>query len=161
MSVPRNTAFTARFRRDIRQCGRPIGSLIMTEQQADAGQQADDSAEDVPEQMRVRREKYDRLIGDPQRAPFPVGVERTATLAEVRARYPDLAAGTETGDALGVTGRVIFIRNTGKLCFAMLREGDAELQVMLSLDRVGAESLSAWKSDVDLGDLVFVHGEVI
>ena len=43
----------------------------------------------------------------------------------------------------------------------MLREGDAELQVMLSLDRVGAESLAAWKADVDLGDLVFVHGEVI
>jgi lysyl-tRNA synthetase class 2 len=43
----------------------------------------------------------------------------------------------------------------------MLREGDAELQVMISLDRVGADSLAAWKSDVDLGDLVFVHGEVI
>ena len=56
---------------------------------------------------------------------------------------------------------MIFVRNTGKLCFAMLREGDAELQIMLSLDRVGAESLAAWKADVDLGDLVFVHGEVI
>src|SRR5581483_11494966 len=73
----------------------------------------------------------------------------------------DLAAGTETGEQVGVTGRVIFVRNTGKLCFAMLREGEAELQVMLSLDRVGAESLAAWKSDVDLGDLVFVAGEVI
>jgi lysyl-tRNA synthetase class 2 len=55
----------------------------------------------------------------------------------------------------------MFLRNTGKLCFAVLREGDAELQAMISLDRVGAESLAAWKSDVDLGDLVFVHGEVI
>jgi lysyl-tRNA synthetase class 2 len=125
------------------------------------GEQADDAAEDLPEQMRVRREKYDRLITDPQRAPFPVGVARTSSLAEVRTKYPDLAAGTETGDALGVTGRVIFIRNTGKLCFAMLREGDAELQVMLSLDRVGEQSLAAWKADVDLGDLVYVHGEVI
>ncbi|MFN2560677.1 MAG: lysine--tRNA ligase [Jatrophihabitans sp.] len=111
--------------------------------------------------MRVRREKYDRLVTDPQRAPFPVGVPRTSTLTEVRSRYPELSAGTETGDAVGITGRVIFIRNTGKLCFAMLREGDAELQVMLSLDRVGEESLANWKSDVDLGDLVFVSGEVI
>ncbi|MDT4944437.1 MAG: lysyl-tRNA synthetase, class, partial [Pseudonocardiales bacterium] len=60
-----------------------------------------------------------------------------------------------------VTGRVIFVRNTGKLCFATLREGGVELQVMLSLDRVGAESLAAWKAGADLGDLVFVHGEVI
>jgi lysyl-tRNA synthetase, class II len=117
--------------------------------------------DDLPEQLRIRREKYDRLMSDPQRAPFPVGVARTASLAEVRAKYPDLAPGTETGDSVGVTGRVIFVRNTGKLCFAMLREGAAELQVMLSLDRVGADSLVAWKSDVDLGDLVFVQGEVI
>jgi lysyl-tRNA synthetase class 2 len=56
---------------------------------------------------------------------------------------------------------VIFVRNTGKLCFATLREGGVELQAMLSLDRVGADRLAAWKADVDLGDLVFVHGEVI
>jgi lysyl-tRNA synthetase class 2 len=117
--------------------------------------------EDLPQQLRVRREKYDRLIGDPARAPFPVGVARTASLREIRDRYPDLPPGAETGDLVGVTGRVIFIRNTGKLSFAMLREGDAELQVMLSLDRVGDESLAAWKTDVDLGDLVYVHGEVI
>jgi lysyl-tRNA synthetase class 2 len=120
-----------------------------------------DETTDLPEQMRVRREKYDRLMADAQRAPFPVSVPRTASLTDIRAKYPELAAGTETGDLVGVTGRVIFMRNTGKLCFAMLREGDAELQVMLSLDRVGADQLSSWKSDVDLGDLVFVHGEVI
>jgi lysyl-tRNA synthetase class 2 len=88
-------------------------------------------------------------------------VARTTSLAGLRAAYPELAAGDETGDDAGVTGRVIFIRNTGKLCFAMLREGEAQLQVMISQDGVGAESLAAWKSDVDLGDLVFVHGQVI
>src|SRR6478609_10836725 len=100
-------------------------------------------------------------MADPQRAPWPVGVPRTASLADVRAAYPDLAPDAATGMQVGVTGRVIFVRNTGKLCFARLREGDAELQAMLSLDRVGADSLAAWKADVDLGDLVFVHGEVI
>ena len=65
-----------------------------------------------------------------------------------------------TGEKVGVTGRVIFFRNTGKLCFATLREGDAELQVMLSRDRVGEESLAAWKADIDLGDHVLVTGEV-
>lgn len=117
--------------------------------------------DDLPEQLGVRRAKYDRLIDDPDRAPFPVSVARTSTLAAVRAAHPDLAAGVETGEVVGITGRVIFVRNTGKLCFAMLREGEAELQVMLSLDRVGADALADWKADVDLGDLVFVRGEVI
>lgn len=117
--------------------------------------------DDLPEQLRIRRAKYDRLISNPASAPFPVGVARTHSLAEIRGAYPELAAGTETGQRAGVTGRVIFVRNSGKLCFAMLREGGAELQIMLSLDRVGADSLAAWKSDVDLGDLLFVGGEVI
>lgn len=124
----------------------------------------DETVDDLPEQLRVRRAKYDRLVAEqsgPADGPFPVGVARTHSLAQVRAAYPDLAAGTESGDQVGISGRVIFARNTGKLCFAMLREDGVELQVMISLDRVGAQSLAAWKADVDLGDIVFVHGEVI
>ena len=48
---------------------------------------------------------------------------RTHTLAEVRAAYPDLEAGDETGDVVAVSGRVVFVRNTGKLCFATLQDG--------------------------------------
>ncbi len=121
----------------------------------------DEYDDELPEQMRVRRAKYDRLIDDPERAPFPVNVARTHSLSEIRAAYPELEAGTETDDEVGVTGRVIFVRNTGKLCFATLREGPVELQVMLSRDEIGEQALSDWKADVDLGDLVFVAGRVI
>jgi lysyl-tRNA synthetase class 2 len=122
-----------------------------------------DSAEpddQLPEQMRVRREKYDRLSAS-ARPPFPVTVARTASLAQVRAAHPELNPGAETDDEVGVTGRVIFIRNSGKLCFATLREDGVELQVMLSAAEVGVDSLAAWKADVDLGDIVFAHGRVI
>ena len=57
---------------------------------------------------------------------------------------------------------MIFQRNTGKLCFARLREGDgSEIQVMLSLADVGEESLAEYKSLVDIGDLLAVRGEVV
>jgi lysyl-tRNA synthetase class 2 len=121
----------------------------------------DESEDDLPEQLRIRREKYDRLIAKSEAAPYPISVARTHSLAAVREAYPELEPDVSTGDTVGVTGRVIFVRNTGKLCFATLREADVELQVMLSLDKVGEESLAAWKADVDLGDLVFVRGEVI
>jgi lysyl-tRNA synthetase class 2 len=117
------------------------------------------SDEELPEQLRVRRAKLDRLR-DAGVDPYPVAVPRTSSLADVRAAHPDLEPDILTGERVGVTGRVIFFRNTGKLCFATLREGDAELQVMLSRDRVGEEALAAWKADVDLGDHVFVEGEV-
>src|SRR3712207_8052963 len=109
--------------------------------------------------MRVRRAKLDRLR-ESGIDPYPVTVGRTTNLAEVRAAHPDLEPDTMTGEQVGVTGRVIFSRNTGKLCFATLREGDTELQVMLSRDRVGEEALAAWKADVDVGDHVLVTGEV-
>ena len=101
-------------------------------------------------------------MADPRPRPVPGRRWPARTsLAQIRAAYPDLAADTATGERVGVTGRVIFVRNTGKLCFATLREGGVELQAMLSPDKVGAESLAAWKADVDLGDQVFVAGEVI
>ncbi len=117
-------------------------------------------ADDLPEQMRVRREKLDRLR-DLGIEPYPAGFPRTATNAEVRAAHPDLAPDTATGHRVGVVGRVVLSRNGGKLCFATIRDGSGELQVMLSLDKLGAESLGQWKALVDLGDHVGVEGEVI
>ena len=115
----------------------------------------------LPEQFQIRRDKRARLLAE-GRDPYPVAVQRTHTLAEVRAAHPDLAVDSATDDIVGVAGRVIFARNSGKLCFATLQDGDgANLQVMISLDKVGAEALDAWKADVDLGDIVYVHGNVI
>lgn len=117
--------------------------------------------DDTPEQIRIRREKRERILAEGKDA-YPVVVPRTHTLSQVREAHPDLEPDTATGDIVGVVGRVMFMRNTGKLCFATLQDGDGtQLQVMVSLAGVGEESLAEWKALVDLGDYVFVHGEVI
>ena len=121
--------------------------------------QPDDNL-DLPEQMRVRREKYDRLVAAGVE-PYPLGFPRTATAAELRERFPDLEPDTATTEHVGVAGRVVLNRTGGKLCFATLRDGSGEIQVMLSLDRLGEAALDAWKGDVDLGDHVGVEGEVV
>lgn len=116
---------------------------------------------ELPEQLRIRREKRERILQSGQEA-YPVSVPRTKSLAAIRAKYEGLAIDVATGDIESVAGRIIFKRDTGKLAFANLREGDGtELQVMLSLDKVGQALLDAWKSDIDLGDIVSVTGEVI
>ncbi|MEX0580385.1 MAG: lysine--tRNA ligase [Mycobacterium sp.] len=133
----------------------------MSDADAPAGQPEHQAADDLPEQFRIRQGKRQRLL-DEGREAYPVAVPRTHSLAQVRAAYPDLPADATTGEHVGVTGRVVFARNSGKLCFATLQEGEgAQLQAMISLAGVGAEGLESWKSDVDLGDIVFVHGEVI
>jgi lysyl-tRNA synthetase class 2 len=55
----------------------------------------------------------------------------------------------------------MLVRNGGKLCFATIRDGSGDLQIMLSLAKVGQEQLDFWKREVDLGDHVGVEGEVI
>ena len=116
--------------------------------------------DDLPEQVRIRRDKYDRLVaaGTP---PYPRGYPRTASLASVRATHGDLDVDSASGQVVGVTGRVVLSRIGGRLCFATLADGDATLQVMISEEGVGPERLAAWKADVDLGDHVGVTGEVI
>lgn len=117
--------------------------------------------DDTPEQIRIRREKRERLLAEGT-APYPVSLPRTHTIEQVRAAYPALEPGEETSDEVGVAGRVVFLRNTGKLCFATLQDGaGTRLQAMLSLAEVGEDRLAAFKSDVDLGDHLFVHGRVI
>jgi lysyl-tRNA synthetase class 2 len=117
--------------------------------------------DDTPEQLRIRRDKRDRVLAEGREA-YPVCVPRTHSLREIREQFPELEPDAHTGLEVGVAGRVIFLRNTGKLCFATLQEGDGtQLQAMISLAGVGEDALAMWKSDVDLGDFVFVHGEVI
>ena len=83
------------------------------------------SESDVPEQMRVRREKMDRLARARDRS-VSGRLPRTATIAELRAEYPDLAPDAQTGQRVGIAGRVMLSRTGGKLCFATLRDGDRE-----------------------------------
>ena len=117
--------------------------------------------DDLPEQLRIRREKRAAILSRGGE-PYPVSVPRTTSLLEIRNKHKELPIDVATGIIESVTGRVIFKRDTGKLCFANLREGDGtELQAMFSLDKIGENQLEIWKSEIDLGDIVSVTGEVI
>lgn len=119
------------------------------------------TAAEMSEQKAVRLGKRDRLIASGAEA-YPVELPITDSIPAVRARFGDLEADATTGVTVGVAGRVVHLRNTGKLCFASLQSGDgSRIQAMVSLAEVGEESLAEWKDLVDLGDHLFVSGEVI
>jgi lysyl-tRNA synthetase class 2 len=116
--------------------------------------------DDLPEQIAVRMQKRERL--NEISSAYPVSLPITHTIEAVRAHYPNLEADIATGDEVAVAGRIMFLRNTGKLCFATLQSGTGErIQAMISLDKVGEQALESWKELVDLGDHIFVRGEVI
>ena len=134
-----------------------VRQIKRIEEEADAARLP---ARRLSEQERVRHDKLDRL-----RAagidPYPLGFSRTATAAQVRARFGTLGPDTHTGETVAVAGRVILAREHGKLIFVTLRDESGDIQLMLAADAVGPSSLREWKQLVDLGDQVGVAGEVI
>ena len=125
-----------------------------------ADEAAASAEQEMSEQKAVRLAKRERLLATGEA--YPVGVPVTDSIGAVRERHSGLEAGESSGEVVGLAGRVVHSRNTGKLCFASLQAGDgSRVQAMVSLAEVGEESLAAWKDLVDLGDHVFVKGEVV
>ncbi|MFG1813490.1 bifunctional lysylphosphatidylglycerol synthetase/lysine--tRNA ligase LysX [Kribbella sp. NPDC049174] len=118
------------------------------------------SVQGLPEQVRVRRAKLDRIRAQGI-DPYPVTYPRTHTTAQVKADAGTLPAGTSTGRRVAVAGRVILKRDHGRLGFAKLRDGSGDLQLMVDRADVGQEKYDFWRHEIDLGDQVGVTGEVI
>jgi lysyl-tRNA synthetase, class II len=92
--------------------------------------------------------------------PYPVGFQRSATTAELRARYAHLEPGAETDDHVVVAGRVVLLRDQGKLAFVTLRDGSGTIQLFASKADMGDDAFAALTA-VDLGDWIGASGRVI
>ena len=82
--------------------------------------------------MQVRLDKRARIIDEGGQA-YPVDLLRDHTLKQIREKYTDeageltLEVGEEVpDDVVTIGGRVMFLRNTGKLCFTSLQDGFTE-----------------------------------
>ena len=116
---------------------------------------------DIAEQQAVRMSKREAMLETGIEA-YPVSVPVTSTIREVRENFGQLSPEEKTGQTVGVAGRVMHVRVTGKLAFAALQDGSGNpLQAMVSFGEVGEESFDQFRDWVDLGDHLFVEGEVI
>jgi lysyl-tRNA synthetase, class II len=113
--------------------------------------------------LAAERARRQGLVDEIRRAggqPYPYRFDRTHTVAEVRAGWPDLPPGTETDAEVAVAGRVMLKRDAGKLVFATIAERGAELQLFISKAAVGDEAFADVKA-LDRGDWVGAHGRVM
>jgi lysyl-tRNA synthetase class 2 len=92
--------------------------------------------------------------------PYPYRFDRSHSLAQLRHEFGALEAGTETDQRVDVTGRIMLMRDSGKLVFATVRDRDGEVQLFVSKAVLGDEAFEAFK-DLDLGDWVGVAGTVM
>jgi len=113
---------------------------------------------DVPavksdEQREFRVEKIQKLEAAGFKA-WPDRFARTHSTAEAR-ELP------EATDGVAVAGRLLLIRNMGKLIFAHLQDATGTIQIMARKDAVGEETHRMLKKLVDLGDFLGIRGSMI
>jgi lysyl-tRNA synthetase class 2 len=90
---------------------------------------------------------------------FPAHVDRTYTVAEVRALFDEDAL---PADSVSIAGRLKRIRVMGKMSFADLEDGTGQIQIVLRRDDLPDGWYNeVWKKLVDLGDFVGVTGTLV
>jgi lysyl-tRNA synthetase, class II len=113
-------------------------------------------AEDV---LSARREKLERLRSKGVE-PFALRFDRDSTAADIRERFPDLGPAESSGETVKVAGRLMQLRQMGKLSFGVLRDATGDMQLFLAADTLGAEAFAAL-DELDLGDWLGAEGEVV
>lgn len=103
------------------------------------------------EQEIIRREKLDEIRKN--RQAYPDKYEVTHSLKEASV----LEDGT-TG--VKVAGRIVFVRNMGKLSFLKLRDIDSDFQISFKKDLLGEEEYNFFNKFIDIGDFIGVEGEI-
>ncbi len=102
-----------------------------------------------------RRQKLQQLR-DLGVDPYGARTEGVLSLSAVRAMHkPEF--GQDGGPAVKTAGRLVFIRDMGKLAFLRLLDDTGELQVAIDKRRVDELSWNVWKL-MDLADQIVVQG---
>ncbi|HWC13031.1 MAG TPA: lysine--tRNA ligase [Actinomycetota bacterium] len=91
---------------------------------------------------------------------YPYRYERTATIGPVRDRHGAAEPGTDTGEQISVAGRLMTMREHGKVAFADLADATGRIQLFAQVDVLGAEAMAAFVG-LSAGDIVGAEGEVV
>jgi lysyl-tRNA synthetase, class II len=112
----------------------------------------------LQEVLRARRDSLNRLRANGIE-PFALRFDRDADAAGIHDRFDRLKPEAESGQRVAVAGRVMLLRQHGKLSFATLADATGQIQLFLTREGMGDgyEVLDL----LDLGDIVGAEGEVV
>ncbi len=107
------------------------------------------------EQRLNKREK----LKNSELNPYPYEFDKNIKNSEVKEKYANIEDGTESEESVKVAGRILTIRNMGKITFLTIKDDTDKLQIFLRKDLLGEEQYAHLK-DFDTGDFIGVQGPV-
>ena len=116
----------------------------------------DDFLARLNDQEQQRLQKAQRLR---ERGINPYSLRATRTHTARQAL--DAFTRDETLQGVKLVGRLVALRDMGKLSFAHIQDGSAKIQLMFRKDAVGADNYTSLLKDFDLGDFIGAEGDVV
>lgn len=92
--------------------------------------------------------------------PYPEHSELEDYVADIEAKYAELADGEDTEDVVKIAGRVVAKRGQGKIMFIVVRDATAEIQLFCRINDMDEAAWNTLKA-LDLGDILGVTGVVV
>lgn len=92
--------------------------------------------------------------------PYPEHSEIEDYVADIEAKYANLADGEDTEDVVKIGGRVVAKRGQGKIMFIVVRDATAEIQLFCRINDMDEAAWNTLKA-LDLGDILGVTGVVV
>ncbi len=112
------------------------------------------TAEELSEVLRVRREKLDKLVEEGRNPYETVTYNQTHHSKEILDNFDELE-----GQEASLAGRMMSRRDMGKAFFCDLQDRDGKIQLYVRINDVGEEEFARFKK-FDIGDLIGVRGTV-
>ena len=122
-------------------------------------QNAADQASTLNDERATRLAKRAALFEAGQN-PYPEHSELEDYVADIEAKYAELADGEDTEDVVKIAGRVAAKRGQGKIMFIVVRDATAEIQLFCRINDMDEAAWNTLKS-LDLGDILGVTGVVV
>lgn len=122
-------------------------------------QNAADQASTLNDERATRLAKRAALFEAGQN-PYPEHSELEDYVADIEAKYAELADGEDTEDVVKIAGRVVAKRGQGKIMFIVVRDATAEIQLFCRINDMDEAAWSTLKA-LDLGDILGVTGVVV
>lgn len=122
-------------------------------------QNAADQASTLNDERATRLAKRSALFEAGQN-PYPEHSELEDYVADIEAKYAELADGEDTEDVVKIAGRVVAKRGQGKIMFIVVRDATAEIQLFCRINDMDEAAWNTLKS-LDLGDILGVTGVVV
>ena len=122
-------------------------------------QNAADQASTLNDERATRLAKRAALFEAGQN-PYPEHSELEDYVADIEAKYAELADGEDTEDVVKIAGRVVAKRGQGKIMFIVVRDATAEIQLFCRINDMDEAAWSTLKA-LDLGDILGVAGVVV